>query len=97
MHDLTKRILMARLRRYFAKASSRKTGGSTTTRRSYTISGNRTMLEATHKFMYLQFWKDYKIYANELGIVYLRFMVREREERGIALFVGLDYLVVSSV
>jgi hypothetical protein len=42
----------------------------TTTRGAYEISGNRTMLKATRKFIYLQFWEECKIYANEFGIVY---------------------------
>lgn len=40
------------------------------TRGSYEISGNRTMLRATRKFIYLKFWEECKIYANEFGIVY---------------------------
>jgi hypothetical protein len=45
-------------------------GNATTTRGSYKISGNRTMLKATRKFIYLQFWAECKIYANEFGVIY---------------------------
>jgi hypothetical protein len=44
--------------------------GNMARRGSYEISGNRTMLEATRKFIYLKFWEECKIYANEFGIVY---------------------------
>ena len=43
----------------------------TTTRRgAYEIAGNRTMLEATRKFIYLKFWEECKIWSNEFGIHY---------------------------
>jgi hypothetical protein len=45
-------------------------GNEMTTRGSYEISGNRTMLKATRKFIYLQFWAECKIYANEFGVIY---------------------------
>jgi hypothetical protein len=45
-------------------------GSDMTTRGSYEISGNRTMLGATRKFIYLKFWEECKIYANEFDIVY---------------------------
>jgi hypothetical protein len=44
--------------------------GNMAMRGSYEISGNRTMLKATRKFIYLKFWEECKIYANEFDIVY---------------------------
>jgi hypothetical protein len=44
--------------------------GNFTRRGAYEISGNRTLLEATRKFIYLKFWEECKIYANEFGVVY---------------------------
>jgi hypothetical protein len=45
-------------------------GNMTTARGSYEISGNRTMLRATRKIIYLKFFKECILYANEFGIVY---------------------------
>lgn len=53
-----------------AKGFTQECNDDKASRGVYEISGNRTMLEATRRFIYYNFWEECKIWAKEFGIYY---------------------------